>query len=347
MLGGLLLLAGSTVFLCLSRNLGMLMAGRVLQGLSAALTWTVGLALVTDSVDTRKVGQAMGWVGMSTSIGLLIAPLLGGVVYRKGGYYAVFAMCFGIIAVDIVLRLLIIEVKVAKKWLDDEPRSTVQGGQTVEAATLTPERNSTKQNEGSEKKEDDIEAGTIVSDRQTPTTTSPGSSLASMLRLFRNIRLLAAFWGTTALAIFQTSFDSTLPLLVSSLWGWNSIGAGLVYLPIVLPCFISPLVGIICDKYGAKWLSAGGYFMTIPFLICLRFVDEDTLGDKVLLCAMLFMVGVGAALVFGPLMAEITWAIEDDEADREDSSTVPYATAYGLFNMAFQPEPCLAPSWEA
>lgn len=352
MLVGLVLLAGSTVFLCVATNIAMLLVGRVLQGFSAALTWTVGLALVVDTVDAAHIGKAMGWIGMATSIGVLFAPLLGGVVYDRGGYYSVFAMCFGLLAVDIMLRLSIIEVKEARKWLpDNEDEPPVN-------TTDTTKRTEMKDNFDSQGvapatgdgNPDDMERAGIVS---TPASApmavsapaaaetkarSSGGILAAIkpfLELLSKPRLLAALWGTLVHSIIQTSFDSTLPLMVESIFHWNSMGAGLIFLPIIIPSFLGPLIGALGDRYGPKWLATGGFFFVTPFLVCLRFVAENTIEDKVLLCGLLVGVGIGIALVFGPLMAEITWSVTEDGSDKEAMSVAPYAQAYGLYNMAF------------
>ena len=336
MLIGLVVFLGSTFFLCFSVNLAMLLVGRILQGISGSLTWTVGMALVCDTVDSRHVGQAMGYVGMATSIALVIAPLLGGVVYRRGGYYAVFIMCFGIIVVDIVMRLLIIEVKDAKKWLDVEPQSNQPNDAALNQAPTE------KGNEDGGQTEAQGRPDQTPTTQPTDSVPTSGSSTASMLRLFRNVRLWAALWGTLALAVFQTSFDSTLPLLVAAIFHWDSVGAGLIYLPLMLPCFLSPVVGMLGDKFGPKWMSMSGFLACTPLAICLRFVTEDTMGNKVLLCALLAGIGFAAVFVFGPLMAEITWAIQDD-VDAEETSPVPYAMAYGLYNMAWSAGAMLGP----
>jgi MFS family permease len=65
----------------------MYIAGRELQGASAAAVWVVGLALVVDTVDTLKVGEYMGYVSWAMSFGALMGPILGGVVYDTAGYY--------------------------------------------------------------------------------------------------------------------------------------------------------------------------------------------------------------------------------------------------------------------
>jgi MFS family permease len=66
----------------------------------------------------------MGYVAMATSLGSLSGPLLGGVVYAQAGYYAVFAMGFAIIGVDILLRLMMVEKSVARQWLSPTKEAT-------------------------------------------------------------------------------------------------------------------------------------------------------------------------------------------------------------------------------
>lgn len=344
MLFGLVLLSGSTIFLCVATNIAMFLVGRVLQGFSAALTWTVGLALVVDTVDQRHIGMAMGWIGTSTSIGVLLAPLLGGLVYGKGGYYPVFAMCFGLLAVDILLRLAIIEVKESKKWLDPGPHLS-QDGLTIAGETSSTPADAMQPMgvtvESSTEKGETRTDGQIQCD--SPKTSGFTSVVGPLLSLLRKPRLLAALWGTLAHSVLQTSFDSTLPLVVKSIFHWDAIGAGLIFLPIILPSLLGPLVGILGDRYGPKWLATAGFLLAVPFLVCMRFVDENTMAHKVMLCGLLVGVGLAIVLVFGPTMAEITWSVVGDEPAGESASVAPYAQAYGLYNMAFSGGAMLGP----
>jgi MFS family permease len=319
MLIGLVVLCGATVFLCLGRTLTLLMVGRALQGLSAALTWTVGLALVVDTVDKEHIGKAMGWISTACSLGILVAPLLGGVVYGNGGYYSVFAMCFGLLAVDIVLRLVIIEVKDAKVWLDRaEPTSLAN----TEGVAIEQSK---------KEKDEDITAG--IANNQAKHTSDPSRSpLKTLIKLLRQPRFLAALWGTFVQALINTALESTLPLLTHEIFGWDSIGAGLIFLPLILPSFLGPLVGMIGDRYGPKWLASFGFLFATPFVVCLMFVDENTIQGKTLLCGLLVGIGITMACIFGPLMAEITWSVQGEDGT-EGAGQI--AQAYGLYNMAY------------
>lgn len=147
LLVGLLALAASTGLLCIGTSVTLLILGRMLQGISAALVWTVGLALLVDTVEKDVVGQAMGYILLGMTAGTILGPLLGGVVYDAGGYYAVFVMTFSVILVDVLLRFILIEKKIAAKWnhqseasdygtMRTEP-SSVENGQGPESKKRT------------------------------------------------------------------------------------------------------------------------------------------------------------------------------------------------------------------
>ncbi|KAF4441231.1 hypothetical protein F53441_12080 [Fusarium austroafricanum] len=318
MLIGLVILCGATVFLCTGRTLALFMVGRALQGISAALTWTVGLALVVDTVDKEHIGKAMGWISTACSMGILVAPLLGGLVYGKGGYYSVFAMCFGLLAVDIALRLVIIEVKDAKKWL-------------VESEPIPPADPEGAVEQSRTEKNEDVPTR-VIDDQEKDVSDPSRSPIKTLVKLLRQPRFLAALWGTFVQALINTALESTLPLLTHEVFGWDSIGAGLIFLPLILPSFLGPVVGMVGDRYGPKWLASFGFLFATPFIVCLMFVDENTIQDKILLCGLLVGVGITMACIFGPLMAEITWAVQGEDGT-EGAGQI--AQAYGLYNMAY------------
>ena len=143
---GLLALCAATLLLCLGKTIAVLVVGRILQGLSAAVVWSVGLALLVDTVG-KDVGYAIGYVNIAMAVGLLISPVIGGAVYAAAGYYAVYYVAFAVICCDIALRLVLIEKKVARQWLPDEgvsePRAAATGQDSsaddAEARTPTEE----------------------------------------------------------------------------------------------------------------------------------------------------------------------------------------------------------------
>ncbi|KAK3713327.1 hypothetical protein LTR37_008519 [Vermiconidia calcicola] len=361
---GLLALGGSTVMLCVGNSIAVLATGRVLQGISAAVVWVVGLALLVDTCPD-EVGQAMGYVGLSMSLAMLLAPLLGGIVFAASGYYAVFSMAFGLMVLDILLRVVMIEKKVAAKWLPpaegDESKANGTSGDNRQSATdlemnriakddsqSWPTTSGTDTSETGTSPELSTEIPSMAEDRQTaqnyPKEVHPImikkfiSRLPPVISLLASRRLLSALWGCTIQATLLTAFDSVLPLFVRDTFNWNSAGAGLIFLPIVVVSFFGPLVGWLTDKHGPRWYAIVGYTLGCPCLILLRLVYENTLMQKVLLCALLALVGLCLTLVLTPMMAEITYAV-DAKARRHPpgffGKNGAYAQAYSLFNMAW------------
>jgi MFS family permease len=95
--------------------------GRALQGASAAMVGSVALALICDTVPKQNIGRAMGYVTIGTGVATVLAPVLGGLVFDRAGYTAVFAMAFGFIGLDLFLRLVMIEKRDALRWETQTP----------------------------------------------------------------------------------------------------------------------------------------------------------------------------------------------------------------------------------
>ena len=54
----------------------------------------MGTAILADTVDQTGVGAAMGFLGSSIAFGVLVGPVIGGVLYHKYGYFAVFVSAY-------------------------------------------------------------------------------------------------------------------------------------------------------------------------------------------------------------------------------------------------------------
>lgn len=67
--------------------------------------------------------------------------------------------------------------------------------------------------------------------------------LPPVITLLGHPRLVVALWGSCMQAILTTSFETTVPLFVNETFGWNSVGAGLVFLSLVVPTLLGPFVG--------------------------------------------------------------------------------------------------------
>ena len=334
LLFGLLALGGATVLLCLGRSITALVIGRLLQGFSAAVVWTVGLALLVDTVGQELIGQAMGYISLAISLAILVAPLLGGIVYGRAGYYPVYYMAFALIFLDILLRMLLVEKKVAMKWITEETRESSRRRSEAQGNMATSKDRTPRRS-----------AEIVLEEAGQPNIKK--SRLPPIVTLLASRRLDAALWGCMIQAAIMTAFDSVVPLRVKSLWGWDSTGAGLVFLTIVVPSFTAPVIGKYSDKHGPRWFTVAGFVLGCPVLTLLRLVDHDSLRQKVLFCALLVLLGLVLNMALTPLMAEITYVVAAKEKRNPGlyGEKGAYAQAYGLFNTAFAAGTLIGPIW--
>ncbi|KAJ8120711.1 hypothetical protein O1611_g10294 [Lasiodiplodia mahajangana] len=348
---GLVALTGSTLLLAFGNSIGLFILGRVLQGVSAAVVWSVGCALLVDTMGS-KVGVAMGYVNISMSIALLLAPVIGGVVYNRAGYHAVFYVAFGVVGLDVALRLLMIEKKVARQWIKEpeteSPQVDVEKTSPANPMEDKPPMNSTTI---SNTEAPAIEPGTNASGRDENSNTSntdEGKHRGRpIIALLKSARLLAALYGILVESGILIGFDAVLALFVRGLFGWNSTAVAVLFLALFLPGFVAPLAGWLSDRYGAKWPSFAGFVATVPVLISLRFVTENTLQHKALLAVLLALAGITLPFSMTPLMAEISYVIEAKEAENPGifGEKGIYGLAYGLFNCAFALGGIVGPIW--
>ncbi|KAL8691722.1 MAG: hypothetical protein Q9218_003115 [Villophora microphyllina] len=333
---GLVIITGATILIWLGHSIILQIVGRLLQGFAGAIVWVTGLHMVADTVDQSEVGQYIGYLSIALMVSTFIAPLLGGIVLAKAGYNAVFQMTLAIIGLDVILRLMVTDTKDALEWQLTTKTTTIQ------------EQHRPHQTEA----KSTVEIHPPPSPHDTNSTSlstdsSQRKHLPPILTLLSSRRLIVALWSTLIVGGTLAGLQTVLPLQTQALFGWDSIGGGLIFLTLTVPAFFGPAIGWICDRYGSRWPVVTGLLGLCPFLTLLRLVNRDTLGQKVLLSALLTLVGCCFTLTMDPLMAEVSYIVEEQAATRGDgegrSMVKAYAQAFGLWNMAFSLGDTLGP----
>jgi DHA1 family solute carrier family 18 vesicular amine transporter 1/2 len=105
---GMFAMSGAFVFYALASSYWVLVIARALDGLTAAATWSAGLALLGDYYEDSVMGEKMGFAMGGAAIGGIAGPLIGGVMYDLAGYrspfYLVAVLCAMIGVAAIFLR---------------------------------------------------------------------------------------------------------------------------------------------------------------------------------------------------------------------------------------------------
>jgi len=259
--GGFVLFALASLGAGFSPNVTVLLIWRVLQGIGSSFLFANAAALVTDAFPKRELGLAMGANTMVAAIGLVLGPVLGGVLvdiswhwvfwfnvpFALGGALWGAAILRELAKPDtvrgydvlgtstFVLGLTGLVLGVSRGGLSGWDDSIVIGGLAV-AAVLLPTW--------------------VAIERR---------SRAPMLDLtiFRN-RLFAAASGAAfinGLARFALMF--VFVFYYQGAQGDTPVTAGVKLIPMALGMLIaSPLAGIYADRHGSRSLAAIGMLVS-------------------------------------------------------------------------------------
>jgi MFS family permease len=325
---GLLALLGATVMLFLGQSIMVLILARVLQGISAAVVWTIGLAMILDTVGSDRLGVTIGSVFSFISVGELIAPVLGGVVYKKARYGSVFAMGVSILALDFLMRLVVVEKKTAEKYV---------GTQTDDQPTGEP-----ADPDGQEVWEQDEESPLIAqnshSDQQWKILKAQPRLIQKfpILYCLSNPRLMTGEAIAFTHALLLAVFDATIPTEAQRLFGFDSLEAGLLFIPLVLPyLLLGSLAGKWVDKYGTKPAGVLGMAYLVPVLILLRLPQPGGKSEIIKFCVIVAFCGVGLAAISSPSIVEPSYVVEKYYKANRDffGEQGPYAQLYAINSM--------------
>ncbi|KAI9888511.1 MAG: hypothetical protein M1814_006873 [Vezdaea aestivalis] len=306
---GLTLFLAATVLLWLSQSIVLLCLGRFFQGVSTAVVWTVGLALLVDSVGPSEIAVQTGYTAAALSVGFVAGPLVGGIVYDKLGYDAVFIIAIALLVVDILLRVSIIEKRAARTILAEH------GLEDDVRRPLLPRE--------------------VADSRSTQDT--PVVQASPMLALFKSVRINASLISTLIQGITVTALEATLTVHVKSTFNYTPTQASLVFLSFVIPSLFAPLIGKLCDYVDKRYIVSGSFILGGIAYTLMQIPTDNSKASQVFLIILLVLSGLAFPSTLTPIVAEIFETVEGIEKSKPGifGPMGGSAQGYGLFNGAY------------
>lgn len=263
-----------------------------------------------------------------------MAPVLGGVLYRKTGYAGVFGLGAALLGVDFIMRILVIEKKTAALY--DE--------------SLAKAKN--PREHGSRGDEEDSGDGGSEEEPLLPKKEEDNYRIPEgQNRLVRNLpilyclsdpRLLVAFLLAFVQASLLATFDATLTTEAQALFDFDSLKAGLLFIALDIPYLIlGPIAGWTVDKYGTKPAAVIGFGYLVPVLILLRLPSAELTPTRktniILYCAILSLNGIGLAVIGSPSIVEASDVVQKYDKANPGlfGENGPYAQLYGFNSLVF------------
>ena len=212
----------------------------------------------------------MGFALSAMSFGLLIGPLLGGIVFAKSGYYAVISMMVGLILIDICLPFGFVEKRVAEEWWEARTHKVDEHTKLLGETPVASET-------------------ALGHHTQSQTPDKNNSQLRTLLK---SPQILAALWGVIVQLTILASFDAVLSVFLEETFGWSSLGVGLTFLALALPVtLLGPLAGTISDHIGPRWPAVMGCLLAAPPLVLLQLVTHSDTSQTAVLVVLLVLTG--------------------------------------------------------
>ena len=316
-----LLMAGVALFMlasmacALAPGLDLLLAGRLVQGMGAAMLMPNSLAILGQSFTGAKRGQAIGFWAASGAVTGALGPVLGGWLIDLGSWRAIFLLNLPLAAGAMLLAWRFVPRDVAPDRAAGGKRDTLDwaGGllATVGLGGLTWGLTLGAGRGGwSGQAMVAVAVGAVGLVLFVLTERRRGERAMMPLSLFVSGR----FVGLSVLTLLLYGALGGLLLLVPFVliqaagYSGTQAGASLVPLPLVIAA-TSPMFGGLAGRYGSRVpLAAGAFVVAIGFLMALRIDARGDYWRDVLPAVLLVALGLSGAVA--PLTTAVLGAVD-------------------------------------
>ncbi|GKU27537.1 MFS transporter [Clostridium folliculivorans] len=298
-------------FLCgLAQNGITLLIFRLIQGIGGALMVANSTAIVTDAFPKKELGKALGINTMIISVASVIGPILGGFLVNFG-WRSIFYINVPIGIVGTIWAAIQLK-EVAN--LPEKQKFDFKGTIVFTLGMLSL-----------------LIALTLGSFSGWFNPTVIILIVASIIlialfinieskikypmldmRLFKNRILAFAYASNFFNGIARGAVTFLLVFYFQGIKGIDPIIAGMLLTPLAISMMIvSPISGVLSDKYGSRALSSIGLATSAVGLIGFMFIKENS--SMIMLVISMLIMGLGSGLFFSPNTNAIMGSVPADK----------------------------------
>jgi DHA2 family methylenomycin A resistance protein-like MFS transporter len=303
---GAALFTAASLLSAFAPSVALLIAGRALAGVGAALLLPASLAIIRVVwPDAKERGRALGiWAGCN-GLASAIGPTLGGVLIGRFGWRSVFLM-----VVPLGLAALALALPAIPETSDPQDRRFDAPAQALGALALGG-----------------LAVAAIESHRSIgiaavalavaalslaafiKVETAKGTGALVPLDMLRTPGFRGAVTATAGMTFGMYGLLFLLPLTWQSTGMLGAVGAGVALLPMALVfVLVSAVSGSLTERLGTRLVTAGG----VAVIGCGLLLIGMTAHSPTILAAEigLGLTGLGLGLATGPLMGAAVGAVE-------------------------------------
>lgn len=292
---GTILYALFTLVATIAHSMHTLIVFRLAQGLSSAMIFGTGMAILTSVYPPQKRGRALGYSVAVTYLGLSVGPVLGGIMNHYLGWRSIFYLTtlLGLAAAAGI------RVRLQGEWFGARNESFDTAGSLLYMSGLLALLYGLSSISSTTSARYLLILGVVLLTAFVVWELRNEHPILQV-RLFKD-NLPFALSNLAAMINYSATFAVTflLSVYLQVVRGYNSQDAGFILLaqPLVM-ALLSPLAGIISDRLEPRLVASFGMGCSALSLFFFIFVQADTSTGR--LIANLILAGLGFALFASP-----------------------------------------------
>ncbi len=333
LISGIGLFAAASLACTLAPTLGILLAGRLAQGVGAAMLMPNSLAILGQTFTGEAKGRAIGVWAATSAVAGAVGPVIGGWLIDLGSWRAIFLLN---------LPLATIAIALAWRYVPGDPDGRDRPLDAPGAVLATLGLGALTW------------ALTIGSGPEgwTPAALVTGGAAAVMLAAFVLVEKRRGERAMTPLSLFASRTFVGLTLLTLFLYGalggllvlipfvlikgcgysGTEAGAALLPLPLMLSV-TSPIMGGLAGRIGARLpLGIGPLVVAAGFLLALRIGPGESYWTSVLPAVLVMAFGMSGAVA--PLTTAVLNSVDARHTGSASGFNSAVARSGGLFVTA-------------
>jgi EmrB/QacA subfamily drug resistance transporter len=330
---GTILFGLASVLCAVSRSLELLLVGRALQGVAAALLLPNSLALLNSAYEGEARGRAVGIWAAAGAISAAIAPLIGGWLVDHLGWPSIFYINIPFAAASVAVALWKVpESKDRQKVPIDFPGAvlaTLGLGALAYGLTLWSSHRSFSPLVGAS-----IAAGIVILVVFMLIERRAGEKAMIPLRYFGDWCFSSLNLTTFLLYGTFGSCLLLLPYVLISAGGYSPVAAGMSLLPLsILMGLGSPLMGKLATRFGPRVpLTVGPLVVAAGFLLATRVASDQAYWTNVFPAVTL--IALGMSILVAPLTSTVLVSVDPKHTGMVSGFNSALSRAGGLFGVS-------------
>lgn len=308
---GLAVFTLASLWCGVSESIGMLIAGRVAQGIGAALMTPQTLSAVTRIFPPQHRGIPMSLWGATAAVGLLIGPVAGGLLVDTLGWRWIFLVNIPIGAAGLVLALRLIPALPARPHRLDALGVLLSG---IGICLIVFALQEGRHHEWGPTTWVAIAGGCGFLAVFVVWQAVQRSEPLVPLDLFRHRDFALSNLGIALISFTIVAFAVPLMFYLQDVRGMSATHAGLVTAPMAVATGVgAPIVGRLVDRVAPRSIVCPGFTLTAVALIWLA-LEMSQSAPVWRMTLPLMLIGAAGAFTWEPLAVIASRTLPDDLA---------------------------------